>query len=143
MTRHESREQAFLLLFAQNFGDDPADVVIEAAAEARQVKLSDFARTLVDGVYEHKAELDEKIKAHSANWNVDRISRVALTAMRLAAFELMFLPDIPVSVSINEAVEIAKIYGGEEDASFLNGVLGGLSREPGVICPKTDDGSDA
>ena len=74
---------------------------------------------------------------------MDRISRVALTAMRLAAFELMFLPDIPVSVSINEAVEIAKRYGGEEDASFLNGVLGGLSREPGAICAKTDDGPDA
>lgn len=143
MTRHESREQAFLLLFAQNFGEESAGEVIEAAEEARQIKLSDFARTLVDGVYEHRAELDEKIKAHSANWNMDRISRVALTAMRLAAFELMFAPDIPVSVSINEAVEIAKVYGGEEDASFINGVLGGLSREPGAICPKTDDGPNA
>ncbi|MBR3289319.1 MAG: transcription antitermination factor NusB [Clostridia bacterium] len=142
MTRHESREQAFLLLFAQNFGEDPAAEVIEAAEEARQIRLSDFARSLVDGVYEHKAELDEKISAHSANWNVNRISRVALTAMRLAAYELMFLPDIPVSVSINEAVEIAKRYGGEEDASFLNGVLGGLSREPGALCQKTDGGTD-
>ena len=143
MTRHESREQAVLLLFAQHFGEDPIEDVIAAAEEARQVKLSDFARRLVNGVYEHRAELDEKIKAHCANWNVDRISRVALTAMRLAAFELMYMEDIPVSVSINEAVEITKVYGGEEDASFINGVLGGLAREPGAICAKTDDGADA
>lgn len=61
------------------------------------------------------------------------MSRVALSVMRLAVYEMMFLSDIPVSVSINEAVELAKTYGGDEDASFINGVLGGIARNENTV----------
>ena len=68
-------------------------------------------------------------------WSKERISRVALAIMRLAVYEMLYVDDIPVSVSINEAVELAKKYGGDEDSSFVNGVLGGISRE---TAPKDD-----
>ena len=68
---------------------------------------------------------------------------MALSIMRLAVYEMLFLPDIPVSVSINEAVELAKKYGGEEDSTFINGVLGGVSREMPEGDPAPGDGEKA
>ena len=128
MTRRESREQAFLLIFEKSFGSDSIEELLEAASEARDLRLSEFARTLADGVTEYLPELDKTIAQHLHNWNTARISRVALSLLRLAVYEMLYVPDLPVSVSINEAVELAKTYGGDEDASFINGVLGGIAR---------------
>ncbi len=129
MTRRESREQAFALLFEKMFNDQPVEELAAAAAEARDVPVSAFAMTLATGAEAHMAELDKKIDAYSVNWSKDRISRVALSVMRLAVYEMLYEESIPVSVSINEAVELAKKYGGDEDASFINGILGSISRE--------------
>lgn len=129
MTRHEEREQAFLLLFEMTFGEESAEERMESAVEARNAQFTDFSKRLVDGVTEYRIQLDDRLAAHSKNWHLDRVSRVALTAMRLAAFEMLYCDDIPESVAINEAVELVKAFGGEEDSSFVNGVLGGLSRE--------------
>ena len=68
------------------------------------------------------------ISANAHNWSRERLSRVALSILRLAIYEMQYVDDIPVSVSINEAVELAKCYGGDADASFINGVLGGIAR---------------
>ncbi len=129
MTRRESREQAFALLFEMMFNDRPIAELAEAASEARDTPASAFALTLASGAQAHLAELDEKIAAYSVKWSKERISRVALSVMRLAVYEMLYEDGIPVSVSINEAVELAKKYGGEEDASFINGILGSISRE--------------
>ncbi len=129
MTRHEEREQAFLLLFEMTFGDESPEERMENAAEAREVTPTEFIKRLVGGVTEYRVQLDNRLATHSKNWHLDRLSRVALTALRLAAFEMLYCEDIPDSVAINEAVEIVKTFGGEEDGTFVNGVLGGLSRE--------------
>ena len=129
MTRRESREQAFALLFEMMFNDQPVEELAAAASEARDTPVSAFAMTLAAGTQAHLAELDEKIAAYSVKWSKERISRVALSVMRLAVYEMQYEDSIPVSVSINEAVELAKKYGGEEDASFINGILGSISRE--------------
>ena len=81
----------------------------------------------------HAVELDEIITRHSLKWSKQQISRVALSIMRLAVYEIQYEPDIPISVSINEAVELAKKYGGEEEAAFINGVLGGVARQTDVV----------
>ena len=81
-------------------------------------------------------KIDALIEEHSHKWKTTRLSRVALSVLRLAVYELMYCEDIPVSVSINEAVELAKSYAGEEDASFINGVLGGIVR---ACQPKKSD----
>ncbi len=129
MTRHEEREQAFLLLFEMTFNDDDVEERIADAEEARGAQFTEFSRRLIAGVTEYRIQLDDRLAAHSKNWHLDRLSRVALTALRLAAFEMLYCDDIPESVAINEAVELVKAFGGEEDGAFVNGVLGGLSRE--------------
>ncbi len=129
MTRRESREQAFALLFEMMFNDQPVEKLAAAASEARETPVSAFAMKLAAGTQAHLAELDEKIAAYSVKWSKERISRVALSVMRLAVYEMLYEESIPVSVSINEAVELAKKYGGDEDAPFINGILGSISRE--------------
>ena len=129
MTRRESREQAFALLFEKMFNDQTVEELVAAATEARDTAVSVFAMTLATGAEQHMAEIDKKIASYSVKWSKERISRVAMSVMRLAVYEMLYEDGIPVSVSINEAVELAKKYGGDEDASFINGILGSIARE--------------
>ena len=91
--------------------------------------IEPFALALAQGAEEKLAEIDARIDEFSHKWSRNRISRVALAVLRLAVYEMLYEEDIPVSVAINEAVELAKKYGGDEDSSFVNGVLGGISRD--------------
>lgn len=129
MNRREARELAFVLLFEHSFS--PASTVrdiLENAGEARDVQEDAFAVELAEGTVANLQTIDQKISEFSLKWSKDRISRVALSLLRLAVYEVLLREDIPVSVSINEAVELAKKYAGAEDASFINGVLGGIVR---------------
>lgn len=128
MTRRESRELAFVLLFEKSFSDTPLDEILENAGEAREIVRDPFALSLTEGVLAHTEEIDTQISEFSHKWSKDRLSRVALAILRLAIYEMLWESSIPVSVSINEAVELAKRYGGDADASFINGVLGGIAR---------------
>lgn len=128
MTRRESRELAFVLLFEKSFTEGSVADILQNAAEARDLAGDTFALALAEGAVEHLEEIDALISAHSHKWSKARLSRVALSIMRLAIFEMVWVDEVPVSVSINEAVELAKIYGSDADASFVNGVLGGISR---------------
>lgn len=128
MTRHESRELAFALLFEKAFSDAPVRDLLLNAGEAREVESDAFALSLAEGAESHLDQLDALIAAFSHKWSKDRINRVALSIMRLAVYEMEFCDDIPDSIAINEAVELAKTYGGDDDPSFVNGVLGGVSR---------------
>ena len=128
-SRRESREQAFLFLFECSFlGDVSLEEVMENAVDARGYKASEFAARLFAGAWESREELDAVIEEHSHKWKTNRLSRVTLSVLRMAVYELLYCEDIPVSVTINEAVELAKQYGGEEDGAFVNGVLGGVAR---------------
>lgn len=126
MTRREARETAFALLFENTFSDEGIASVIADAQEAETLSPNDFAISLAMGAAEKMEEIDQKISDASHKWSVRRISRVSLSVLRLAVYEILFLDEIPVSVSINEAVELTKKYGGEEEAAFVNGVLGGI-----------------
>lgn len=128
MTRRASRELAFFILFEKSFSDTTIAEILDNAGEARDVVSSNFAVSLAEGTISHLDEIDEKISTFSHKWNKARLSRVALAILRLALYEMLWEEEIPVSVSINEAVELAKLYGSEADATFINGVLGGISR---------------
>lgn len=128
MSRRKSREQAFALLFEKSFNDQPVDELAAGAAEARDLEVDDFALQLAHGVEARVEELDALIEMYSHKWSKNRMSRVALSVLRLAAYEMLHEGDTPREVAINEAVELAKRYGGEEDGSFVNGVLGGVAR---------------
>ncbi len=130
MTRREMREQAFVLLFEKMFNAESTLQELAEYADASGLFVVDaFAMEIAVRTMENIASIDERLSALSQKWSLNRLSRVTLTVLRLAASEILYFDDIPVSVSINEAVELAKKYATTEDASFINGVLGSLARE--------------
>ena len=129
MKRHESREQAFLLIFESNFKNETIEQIIENAQISRSIKISSFARKVFNGVCEHKESIDKGIEDNTIGWKKNRISKVALSVMRLAVYEMLYEDDIPKSVSINEAVELTKKYSTKDEASFINGVLGAAAKK--------------
>ena len=129
MTRHEQRQEAFLIVFEHSFSGESADEIILNAEEGRELKIAPFAYQLAKNTIEKIEVLDEYVEKFSTKWKKNRLSRVSLSVLRLALYEMLYEESIPESVSINEAVELAKKYGGDEDAPFINGILGSISRE--------------
>jgi len=82
-----------------------------------------FAEQLVRGVHLHQAEIDQMIVSASENWRIDRMSIVDRNILRIALFEMLYCPDVPPKVSINEAIDIGKKFGSEDSGAFINGVL--------------------
>ena len=129
MKRREAREQAFALIFARSINRETTREIIEAARETELLAVDGFAERTAEGVEANEPVLDGKIESFTRGWTVNRLSKVALAILRLAIYEILYEKDIPVGVSINEAVELAKKYGTAEDAPFVNGVLGSLARK--------------
>ncbi len=128
-TRREERKQAFYLLFEQIFQKDDMSLIMKDAVDARDAEIGEYTRKLVSGVEEKTSVLDEHISSKLKGWKMNRISKVALTVLRIAVYEMLYVDDVPVSVSINEAVELTKEFATPSDASFVNGVLGSVAKE--------------
>ena len=145
MVRNTAREIAIHLSYELSFTDKPIEDLLdqrltpEAFAalaeeddiyhEAPNAKQDQYIRRLVKGVAEHGAELDGYIAKYAKGWNFARIPLVASAIMRVAMYEILYMPDIPNGVSINEAVEIAKKYETPETVKFINGILGSFVRQ--------------
>ena len=145
MTRNIAREIATHLAYELSFTDLPVEVFLNArlsednfedlASECEiytdkpNAKQVQYISRLVSGVAEHAAELDSYIEKYSQGWRFERISLVASAIMRVAMYEILYMPDIPNGVAINEAVEIAKKYEEPEVAKFINGILGSFLRQ--------------
>ena len=140
MKRQKLRRYAFLILFGmsvskdspeeamKNYLDSFKDDYLEEDGEFKGKDL-EFVRNTVCGVYEHQKEIDEVINSYSKGYEISRISRVALAALRISMFEIMFCEDIPDSVSVNEAIETVKAYEDEKTKKFVNGILGAYLSE--------------
>lgn len=128
MTRHETREAAFKLIFAGELSKEESSEIIEAAQESESLELNAPAIELFRNVREKSSELDEIIAGYSKKRAVSRIPKASLAILRLALYEIKYDDNVPTSVAINEAVVIAKEYCDEADVSFINGVLGSYSR---------------
>ena len=139
--RREARELALQMLYSldanssagvhgtfQAFREEQAEVT---------ARVREFAEGLVQGVVGQRDVIDEAIRARSKNWALARMPRVDLNVMRLAAYELMFRPDIPKKVSINEAIEIARRFGDKDSPAFVNGILDEIE-----ACEKTEATSE-
>ena len=130
LTRREEREQAFILLFEKSFNEEvTVSELYDIAVENEAIAESEFAKTLALKVTENLGEIDAAIEKHSVKWKMNRISKVALAVMRLAICEILYYDDIPVGVSINEAVELCKKYASKDDYSFVNGILSSIAKE--------------
>ena len=122
MTRSAARDLAFHLIFERAFRDESMEEIIADAEEARAIEEDEFAMALTNCVNDHLAEIDAEIDRYSEKWKVNRLPKVSLTVLRLA------IGDIPVAATINEAVELAKKYSMQEDAAYINGVLGAFAK---------------
>lgn len=128
MLRKDERQQAFAIIFEKSFKEDSVEDIVSDAREAGAYKNSEYSDKVVFGVFENIEDIDSLISKNLKDWSIERISRVALSIMRLSVFEIKYMDDIPVSASINEAVELAKKFSTFEDASFVNGVLGSVAK---------------
>jgi transcription antitermination protein NusB len=128
--RREARELAMKILFQVEVGQRPLDEVIETTREAVPTEPEEWAYVdeVVHGVLRERAELDRIIGNLASGWRVERIANVDRNILRLALYEIRDRPDIPASVSVNEAVEMAKKYSTEESGKFVNGILGSYLR---------------
>jgi len=144
MKRTTAREIAVRLCFAVSENpSDPAELLTRTFEDEYYASLQaedelyknkpgkkqlDYINRLVTGIIGHMAELDGYIEKYAVGWKFSRISRTAAAIMRLAMFEVLYMPDVPDNAAINEAVELAKRYETPETVSFINGILGSFSR---------------
>ena len=142
MTRTTARQLAVQLSFAVSAGSSfgPEDFLEEdffrslPAEESMTSELPDPAQkeyicALVNGIRDRRDELDGYISRYSRGWKISRISRTALSVLRCAIYEILYMPDISDAASVNEAVELAKKFDEPETVSFINGILGSFLRE--------------
>jgi N utilization substance protein B len=132
MNRSLAREIAMKMLYAASLGGEES--MSEVLEQSEQVDTLDdgdktFLENLVAGVNGRREELDGVIEKHVQGWALNRLARVDLTILRMAAYELMYMPEVPVGAAINEAVELAKAYGEDKSSGFINGILGSVARE--------------
>jgi N utilization substance protein B len=124
--RRGSRKLALDVLYESELSGHPASEVL--ARHDSNVAI-DFTKELVNGVVEHQPELDGLISQWAKDWKIERMPVIDRVLLRIGIFELKHL-DIPVAVTINEAVELAKIYSTEDSSRFINGVLAGIAGDP-------------
>ncbi len=128
MTRKQEREKTFCLIFEKSFKEDTCEEILELAESINEFELTDYVKTLFIGVFDNIEYIDGVISKYLKNWSINRLSKTDLSLLRLAVYEMKFCDDIPENVTINEIVELAKNYCGENGPAYINGVLGSLSR---------------
>ncbi|MBQ7785857.1 MAG: transcription antitermination factor NusB [Clostridia bacterium] len=129
MARLIAREAAMQLIFEQIFGGEgETEALVDLIDYAPDEKERAYIDTMVAGVKEHAADLDSEIAACLRGWTIQRLSRVDLSILRLSVYEMKYAK-LPAAVSINEAVELTRKYSSESSCSFVNGVLGTISRK--------------
>jgi len=139
-SRREGRELALQALYQLDLTGEEGDPADRLAGFWSQFdekhEVQRFARELVEGVRANRARIDELIAASAEHWRLPRLSRVDLNLLRLATFELLSCRDIPMSVTLNEAIEIARRFGSEDSPTFVNGVLDHIA---GVLGAKGEE----
>lgn len=127
MNRKLSREKTMELLFGMTLSKDTIEEVVEGFVENYEENIKEIDLTYVKqaliGIEKHKEEIDKAIEVNLHNWKIDRISKVNLSILRLATYELLYDEEVPRNVAINEALEIARRYSDEKSVAFINGVL--------------------
>jgi transcription antitermination protein NusB len=132
INRRKSRELALQALYACEAGnDDTFDNVLQAIADeaASSKTISDYAKQLAEKTLKSKDEIDRLLSKHTANWDLKRMTVIDRNILRMAVSELLFFPETPFKVVIDEAVEIAKIYGTDESGKFVNGVIDSIHKD--------------
>ncbi|WP_088104727.1 transcription antitermination factor NusB [Halalkalibacter urbisdiaboli] len=122
MNRRLARLRAAQALYQMDIADTDAETALHSVLDDEEVS-SPFLHELVEGTVKHKPDLDRIISANLQGWTIDRMGHVDRAIARMALYEMKFIDDIPMNVTFNEAIELAKAFGGEESGRFINGVL--------------------
>jgi transcription antitermination protein NusB len=126
--RSKSRKRALDVLYAADArGADPEALIGERADASDYTPLGDYAESLVRGVSEHRRRIDDLITQHAEGWTLARMPAVDRTILRIAVYELVWAPDVPTAVAVDEAVELAKTLSTDNSPRFVNGVLGPIA----------------
>ncbi|MFK4790245.1 transcription antitermination factor NusB [Microbacterium sp. ZW T5_56] len=131
--RTKARKRALDILFSSDVRGDALDVTLAAEAQravgepAREASWL-YAREIVDGVLDHRDEIDEQIVTHARDWKIDRMPAIDRALLRMASWEILFNDDVPAAVAIDEAVELAKEYSTDDSGAFVHGVLARIAR---------------
>ena len=137
-SRRKGRILAFQTLFSKDFNDNSIEDLVkfkwmdESKLENYDSETINFAKLLVIGTLENLEQIDSDIKKQLKNWDFNRIVKVELAILRLSVYSLIYQKDIPSSVTINEAIDIAKDYGSDEAYRFINGILDGIKKSKNV-----------
>jgi N utilization substance protein B len=134
MSRRIARELVLQSLFQVDFTKTTPEIALAAAMEAQGVEAGDasvvYAKQVLAGTVQNLEAIDAKISGHAKNWELSRMPMVDRNILRMAVYEMLFAQEKqPVNIAVNEAVELAKLYGSEKSGSFINGVLGQLMRD--------------
>lgn len=130
MNRHDAREAVFTLLFETEFrGNETSEDIFAISTQNREIEADEYVKAAYFGVLEHLEEIDDMINRHANGWKTNRISKVSRSILRLATYEMLYLAEIPASVSINEGVELCKTFDEEKAKGFVNGVLNAIKDE--------------
>lgn len=124
MTRRETREAVFLLLFQNEIGGTDINETAESCVEAFEMEVNNEIKNLSEKIVLKYDDLDNIIGQYSETRQVSRISKINKTILRLAIYEIIYCPNVPDVVAVNEAVELSKKYAEKKDSGFINGILG-------------------
>jgi N utilization substance protein B len=128
LERRKARHQALHILYQREITEEALSrILADGTYSVEDGEPSEFCGQLLLGVEAHQTRIDATIEDISENWTLSRMPLVDRNILRLAVFEMLYLVEVPDSVSINEAVEMAKVYGGEDSSKFVNGILGRLA----------------
>ena len=130
MTRREAREELFKLVYEKNIRTESAEEIYEAESLERDLNDKYIKKAFV-GVFEKADEIDALISENARGWKIGRLSKVTLAIIRISVYEMLYA-DIPVSISINEAIELAKKYADDSAPSFVNGILNTIAKQKGL-----------
>lgn len=142
MGRRASREMAMKLLYQLEIQKEDRDAQKKLFFEENELSGKDkaYVSDVIDGVYKHFEPISNMIETYSKGWKIGRISKIDLSIMRLSIYEICFRDDIPYSVSVNEAVELAKKYSSEDAGSFVNGILSKIPDKKGAAANQKSGG---
>ncbi|MDF2989031.1 MAG: NusB antitermination factor [Eubacterium sp.] len=142
MGRRASREAAMKLLYQLEIQKSDRNEQIDMALEDETFTESDriYIRSIVDGVTEKVTLLDSTIEKYAMGWKITRLSKIDLSILRIGIYEILYREDIPFSVSVNEAVELAKKYSSEDAGAFVNGLLAKVTKaDADEVAPEATD----
>jgi N utilization substance protein B len=139
MKRRKAREYALQLLFQLDIRKERPSLALFKrfwTDEDPDAEVQAFAEEIVKGTFKHLRDINARVLACAKNWSLDRMAVIDRNVLRLATYEILYRQDIPPSVTINEAIELAKKYGTDESGAFVNGILDSVARAAGKVDAK-------